>query len=230
VENSHRTLVWDAPHTLDITDVAPDIQFFIVQENITGSSMDVTETEYSFPNLAVPIGFSISAWNVVGEGETTSISHEPCEISQGMDEHWLLAVCMHLPPFPLAEQQSISAEAVTETVSFEEEGVLSLTFSFRWATNCIPVFSIEIEEESSGTIIASHGTLIPTVSGSGERRTLTLTITSTDLVNDTHYTAHLTSISAQRELEAQGTVPLSKWQDYSAMLCSGATQFVCRFS
>ena len=105
----------------------------------------------------------------------------------------------------------MSAEAVTETVSFEEEGVLSLTFSFRWATNCIPVFSIEIEEEPSGTIIASHGTLIPTVSGSGEGRTLTLSISSTDLVDNTHYTAQLTSISAQRELEAQGTVPLSKW-------------------
>ena len=123
----------------------------------------------------------------------------------------------------------MSAQAVTETVSFEEEGLLSLTFSFGWATNCIPVFSIEIEE-SSGTIIASHGTLIPTVSGSGEGRTLTLSISSTDLVDNTHYTAQLTSISAQRELEAQGTVPLSKWQDYSAMLCSGATQFVCHFS
>ena len=210
MEDSHRTLVWDAPHTLDITNVAPDIRFFTVQENVTGSSMDVTETEYSFPNLAVPIGFSISAWNIVGEGETTSISHEPCEISRGTDEHWLLAVCMHIPPFSLAEQQSTSAEAVTETVSFEEEGVLSLTFSFGWATNCIPVFSIEIEE-SSGTIIASHGTLIPAVSGSGEGRTLTLSISSTDLVDDTHYTAQLTSISAQRELEAQGTVPLSKW-------------------
>ena len=155
--------------------------------------------------------------------------------------YWLLAtVCMHthntctytciyihehvihISEFlPLAEQQRISAEAVTETVSFEE-GVLSLTFSFQWATNCIPVFSIEIVEVSSGSIVTSHDTLIPTVLGSGGGRTLTLSISGADLVDNTHYTARLISVSAQREVEAQGTVPLSKWWDCSAMLCAGA--------
>ena len=84
LNDSHRALVWDPPYTLDITDVSPDIQHYIVQESVTGASVNVNETEYHFLNLAVPITFSVSACNIVGKGETASVLHQACVLSKGV--------------------------------------------------------------------------------------------------------------------------------------------------
>ena len=85
VNDSFMSFVWRAPFTLDITDVEPDILFYILQESLTGSTANVTSPgEYVFPNVAVAVDFSVSAWNVVGKGETASVTHQPCTISRGM--------------------------------------------------------------------------------------------------------------------------------------------------
>lgn len=85
VNESYLSFVWTAPFTLDITYEEPDIQFYTLRESLTSSSANMTETGgYVFPNLAVAVDFSVSAWNVVGEGETASATHQPCTISAGV--------------------------------------------------------------------------------------------------------------------------------------------------
>ncbi len=71
-------LTWDQPFTIDITDVEEDISHYILCENATGTCVNTTETQYVFANLAVTVGFSVSAVNVVGEGGTSSVTNEPC--------------------------------------------------------------------------------------------------------------------------------------------------------
>ena len=84
VNDSHLAFVWEAPFTLDITDADPDIQFYILQENLTNSIVNVSEPgDFLFPNLAVPVIFSVSAWNVVGPGEIASATHQPCLLTAG---------------------------------------------------------------------------------------------------------------------------------------------------
>lgn len=85
VNESFLSFVWSAPFTLDITDVEPDILFYILQESLTDSTANVTTPgEYVFPNVAVAVDFSVSAWNVVGKGRTASVTHQPCTISTGL--------------------------------------------------------------------------------------------------------------------------------------------------
>ena len=84
VNDSYISFQWIAPFSLDITHIDPDIQFYIFSETLTGSTMNVTQpVEYIFPNLAISIEFSVSAWNILGEGEKASAIHQPCSISQG---------------------------------------------------------------------------------------------------------------------------------------------------
>ena len=84
LNESHRALVWDPPYTLDITNVSPDIQYYTLQENLTGVSPNLTETEYHFLNLAVPITLSVSARNIVGKGEVATVLHQACVLTEGV--------------------------------------------------------------------------------------------------------------------------------------------------
>ena len=84
INESYLSFEWKAPFTLDITDVDPDIQFYTFQESLTGISVNVTEVgDFVFPTVAVTVEFSVSAWNVVGEGATASATHQPCTLSEG---------------------------------------------------------------------------------------------------------------------------------------------------
>ena len=79
---------WDSPVTLDITDLDPDISSYTVYITNTNTGntgtvsvteldeSGVVETEYTFtglpgedPDPCHVYQFSVSAWNVVGEGE-----------------------------------------------------------------------------------------------------------------------------------------------------------------
>ena len=78
-------ITWTPPFTLDITDVDPDISSYTVYiTNTNTGTVSVTkldesgvvETEYTFtglpgedPDPCHVYQFSVSAWNVVGEGE-----------------------------------------------------------------------------------------------------------------------------------------------------------------
>ena len=75
-----RILTWGAPETLDLTDIDPDIQFYQVCYNLSDdlTCINVSSSErreFRFPNVCVPLVFTVTAFNVVGEGEASSIAH-----------------------------------------------------------------------------------------------------------------------------------------------------------
>lgn len=80
-----RLLNWTPPPTLDLTDVDPDITHYNVCSTILSevSCMSVQGTEFSFANIRIEIEFSVAAVNVVGEGNASTISHEPCNSTTG---------------------------------------------------------------------------------------------------------------------------------------------------
>ena len=87
--NYHQRLTWDPPSTLNITAVEPDISSYIVCSNISTecTTINVTEAggdshdlrQHTFLNLRAYIKFTVTAVNIVGDGENTSIVTEPCE-------------------------------------------------------------------------------------------------------------------------------------------------------
>ena len=75
-----RILTWGAPETLDLTDIDPDIQFYQVCYNLSDdlTCINVSSSErreFRFPNVCVPLVFTVTAFNVVGEGGASSIVH-----------------------------------------------------------------------------------------------------------------------------------------------------------
>ena len=75
-----RTLSWDEPFSLDITDVEPDISHYRVCYSLVSASKSqcvlVNQTEFTFLHVNVPLLFTVSAVNVVGEGNTNSTFHD----------------------------------------------------------------------------------------------------------------------------------------------------------
>ena len=88
-QSYHQRLTWSAPSTLNITAVEPDISSYTVCNNISTecSTMDVTVAggdssdvrQYTFLNLRAYINFTVTAVNIVGDGESASILYRPCE-------------------------------------------------------------------------------------------------------------------------------------------------------
>ena len=80
---SHRRLFWEAPETLDITDIEPDISNYRICTNLSGVCIDTTDLEHVFPNVRIPIEFSVTAINVVGESNASIAIWEPCDPTTG---------------------------------------------------------------------------------------------------------------------------------------------------
>ena len=86
-EQLTRLLRWDAPETLDITNVDPDIQNYQICYNLSAAEMTCTnvssegEREFKFSNVRVPLLFTVSAFNVVGEGSASTVVHQPTNCS-----------------------------------------------------------------------------------------------------------------------------------------------------
>ena len=79
-DNQHtRKLSWDEPFSLDITDVEPDISHYNVCYSLVNVNkfqcVLVKKTEFTFLYVNVPLLFTVSAVNVVGEGNTSSTLH-----------------------------------------------------------------------------------------------------------------------------------------------------------
>ena len=82
-----RRLSWDAPETIDLTDIEPDISnyrvCFNISEEINCDNVSESSQQYTFINLRVPLLFSVSAVNVVGEGNASTVEHEACDPTTG---------------------------------------------------------------------------------------------------------------------------------------------------
>ena len=80
-ENCTTILSWDAPETLDLTDIEPDIQYYRVcynvSSNLTCVMINNEEREFRFSNISVTLLFTVTATNVVGEGNSSSIIYQP---------------------------------------------------------------------------------------------------------------------------------------------------------
>ena len=69
-----RKLSWDAPAT--------NVLYYRVCYNLTANRLEcvnVTEREFPFDNVGVNLLFTVSAVNVVGEGQKSSALHKACE-------------------------------------------------------------------------------------------------------------------------------------------------------
>jgi hypothetical protein len=79
-----RRLSWEEPFSLVITDVDPDIECYNVCYSLVNATAEksqctcVNQTEYTFLCVSVPLLFTVSAVNVVGEGGASSILHDGC--------------------------------------------------------------------------------------------------------------------------------------------------------
>ena len=85
---NYRLLSWTPPFTLDLTDQEPDITGYRVCINF--SSLDAAAEEmslhciltqdisYTYPNVRLPLQFSVTPLNVVGDGNSSFATHQPC--------------------------------------------------------------------------------------------------------------------------------------------------------
>ena len=74
-----RRLSWDEPFSLDITDTERDISYYKVCYSIStekSQCQHTEQTEFTFLCARIPLNFTVSAVNVVGEGEAMTIFHE----------------------------------------------------------------------------------------------------------------------------------------------------------
>ena len=79
----------------------------------------------------------------------------------------------------------------------------SLFLSLDWPTSCVPLFSVQLMRDEEAV---THSRLVPTVTGSGGDRELRLVLPLDDFLENTQYTAQLTSMSDEREVAAVGII------------------------
>ena len=123
--NYHQRLTWDPPSTLNITAVEPDISSYIVCSNISSecSTINVTEgdssdlRQYIFTNLRAYINFTVTAVNIVGDGESASIVSEPCEYTEGSNGAFSDQTLQTVVSFDSESRPSLSVEVMVSTLA-----------------------------------------------------------------------------------------------------------------
>ena len=92
VNQRMRRLSWDEPFSLDITDVDPDIECYNMCYSLVNVSaeksqcMCVNQTEYALLNVNIPLLFIVSAVNIVGVGNSSTVLYEAinCNATKGV--------------------------------------------------------------------------------------------------------------------------------------------------
>ena len=125
--NYHQRLTWDAPSTLNITAVEPDISSYIVCSNISTecTTINVTEAggdssdlrQYMFPNLRTHINFTVTAVNILGDGESTSVVTEPCKHAEGSTVTFPSQTLQAVVSFDSESRPSLSVEVMVSTLA-----------------------------------------------------------------------------------------------------------------
>lgn len=83
---THTKIYWQAPFTLNVTDVEPDILDYTVcisiDTIITNSTCmnESTKLEAVIPNFNVHKNISVSAWNALGEGKAGQLLLDACDV------------------------------------------------------------------------------------------------------------------------------------------------------
>ena len=123
--NYHQQLTWDPPSTLNITAVEPDISSYIVCSNISSECTTINVTEaggdfqdlrrYTFLNFRAYINFTVTAMNIVGDGESTIIVTEPCEYPGESVERFADQTLLPVASFDSENTPSLSVEVIVST-------------------------------------------------------------------------------------------------------------------
>ena len=131
--NYHQRLTWDPPSTLNITAVEPDISSYIVCSNISNecTTINVTEAggdssdlrQYMFPNLRAHINFSVTAVNILGDGESTSVVTEPCKHAEGSIVTFSDQTLQAIVSFDSKSRPSLSVEVMVSTLATTVSGL-----------------------------------------------------------------------------------------------------------
>lgn len=87
ISQSYRRLSWTPPFTLDLTDENPDIIGYRVCFNLSNPPVIVEESlqcivtqesSYIFPNIRHSLQISVTALNLVGDGNSSVITYQAC--------------------------------------------------------------------------------------------------------------------------------------------------------
>ena len=87
VNSRFRSLSWNPPFTLNITDQDPDISNYRVCFNFSSDAQDcvvTTMTLYRFVNVRLSLDFFVTAINIVGESAQSHVLHQACDGDTGM--------------------------------------------------------------------------------------------------------------------------------------------------
>ena len=125
--NYHQRLTWDPPSTLNITAVEPDISSYIVCSNISTACTTINVTEaggdsqdflqYMFPNMRAYINFTVTAVNIVGDGESTNVVTEPCKHAVGSNGAFSDQTLQAVVSFDSESRPSLSVEVMVSTTA-----------------------------------------------------------------------------------------------------------------
>lgn len=101
VNSRLRSLLWNPPFTLDITDQDPDISNYRVCFNLSSADaqecMVTTMTSYRFLNIRLSLHFFVTAINIVGESTESNMLHLACDSDTGMYYHlYAYSICIRL--------------------------------------------------------------------------------------------------------------------------------------